>query len=71
MRKHNYVVGFKGEGEVAYGKNMKMGDHSIRQWADPLTILQDKRMKKSIVDSNNYVRHRHKVCIYKLVEVKP
>ena len=64
MRKHNYLVGFKGEGNVAYGKNdTNSFGQKISKWAKLLTLGQARRMAKKFTDKTS-------VAINKLVEVK-
>lgn len=60
MRKHNYVVGYKGDGNIVYGKDCSSGKS---KWAEPLTLFQAKNMAKRLVAGKT------KSLVYKLVEV--
>ena len=63
MRKHNYLVGYQGEGQCVYGK-----EEEGRGFVDPLTLLQAKRLVKKIVTLTR--RGKIKSVVYKLVEIK-
>lgn len=58
MRKHNYVIGYPGESEKAWGKDF----HGDPRAAELLTFVQAKKELGSLVP--NYPR-----IIYKLVPV--
>ena len=64
MRKHNYCVGYKGEGQCAYGKD----DDGRRRWINLLTLSQAKQGIKTLITPHGRVTI--KGVIYKLVEVK-
>lgn len=66
MRRHNYVVGYGGEGQVAYGKRLKDRNDFI----DLLTLKQAQKLKKKIVCLCQNGEKINKSIIYKLVEVK-
>lgn len=57
MRKHNYVVGFIGEGQVVYGKD----ENHLPKWVEPLTLAQAKKRLNKLAEG--------KKSIYKLVKV--
>ena len=58
MRKYNYIVGFNGENQAAYGQ----GGSTVL-----LTLAQAKREIKTLIKPNY---SQSKRIIYKLVEVK-
>ena len=64
MRKHNYVVGYEGEGQCVYGKEVEVKYN----WIDLLTLWQAQKLAKKIVSQNG--KKINKSVIYKLVEVK-
>lgn len=66
MRKHNYVVGYEGEGQCAYGKKVDFKYDFI----DLLTLKQAQKLTKKIVCLHRDGRKIRKSVIYKLVEVK-
>jgi len=57
MRKHNYLVGYEGEGQVIYDKKDSL---------ELLTLNEAKRLRKKITTPNNPII---KSVIYKLVKV--
>jgi len=59
MRKHNYVVGFNGDGQVGYGKE--------NTWAELLTFKEAQKAVKKLLKPN-YARCKR--IIYKLVSVE-
>ena len=64
MRKHNYVVGFIGENQCVYGKDIhddRLKD-DIASYVAPLTIHQAIRQLKTLTGRK---------AIYKLVKVEP
>lgn len=66
MRKHNYVVGYKREGECVYGISYdKIGDG---QHTQPMTLNQAIKARKKTRLSNGGDTEIFK--IFKLVEVK-
>ena len=65
MRKHNYVVGFEGEGNVAYGKDREESKYRVSGWTHLLTLFQAKQQVKKLSKPN-----RGKRYIYKLVKVE-
>jgi len=60
-RKHNYLVGCVGEGEVAYGKD----NSAMSDWVELMTLHQAKRKLKQF-----HPTFGQKVTIYKLVPVR-
>jgi len=62
MRKHNYVVGFEGEGQVVYGKDEIDNGYTKAQFVHLMTPLQAERQLGSLSSG--------KKVIYKLVKVK-
>lgn len=68
MRKHNYVVGFRGENRSAYGKRVTYGKKAsgIYNSIDLLTLKQAQQLTKKIVS----IGSKSKSVVYKLVEVK-
>lgn len=58
-RKHNYLVGYEGEGEVIYGKDGSTGNST---YADPLTLCQARLRVKKLSKNN-----KHERTIYRLV----
>ena len=60
-RKHNYVVGFNGEGQCAYGKD------TPHESIDLMSIFQAKRAVKKLFKST---RAHPKRTIFKLVPVE-
>lgn len=63
MRKHNYLVGYKGEGQCVYGDE-KQG----YGFTTPMTLSQAKRLSKKVFGQIG--RKKFKFVIYKLVEVQ-
>ena len=63
MRKHNYVVGYEGEGQCVYGSNESY--HSI----DLKTLIQARKLSKNMHWTDKKGK-RHNSVIYKLVRVK-
>lgn len=61
-RKHNFVVGFKSEGNVAYGKDNTNG---TSHWATLMTLGQAKKALEKLRTSSRIGK-----AIFKLVEVK-
>lgn len=66
MRKHNYVVGYTGEGQCAYGKR---GLDEGCGWVNLMTLNQAQTLSKEIVSLDG--KKISKSVVYKLVEVKP
>ena len=66
-RKHNYVIGYKGEGQCIYGREINGG--TIREYIQPLTLWQARNLSKRTFSWNN--NKKIKTVIYKIVEVKP
>jgi hypothetical protein len=64
MRKHNYVIGYRGNNQVAYGKNIAGKD----TYVELLTLFQAKRMSKNTFT----IRGNNKVptVVYKLIEIE-
>ena len=62
MRKHNYLVGYKGEGNIVYGS-----ERQDYRFTNPMTFSHAKRLSKKIF----CFKRKKKVSsvIYKLVEV--
>lgn len=60
-RKHNYLVGFVGENQVAYGKDQR----DTSSWVELMTLHQAKGRLKKLHPTS-----RQKVTIYKLVPVR-
>ncbi|MFA6463339.1 MAG: hypothetical protein WCT51_04875 [Candidatus Shapirobacteria bacterium] len=60
MRKHNYLVGYSGEGQAAYGKENKNGSP---QWV----ILMTEKQAKKYISLSIYDK---KMKVFKLVEIK-
>jgi len=58
VRKHNYLIGYAGEGQVVYGTD-KEGEACH---LDLMTLFQAKREKKKFPD-------KKRIRIYKLVEL--
>ena len=56
-RKHNYVVGYKGEGQCVYGRQESKGAYTEN--IAPMTPFQARRMLKKMRCAN--------ACIFKLV----
>lgn len=65
MRKRNYVVGYTGEGQCAYGKR---GIVDGCGWVNLLTLKQAQTLSKEIVSLGG--KKITKSVVYKLVEVK-
>ena len=63
MRKHNYVVGYEGEGQCIYGK-----DDNTYNYIDLLTLWQAQKLAKRVVCQQG--KKINKSIVYKLVEVK-
>lgn len=63
MRKHNYVVGYEGDGQCVYG----VDDGNCQQWINPVTLYQAKKMSKKIITPQ--IRKPVKSVVYKLVKV--
>jgi hypothetical protein len=63
-RKHNYVVGYPGDRQVAYGWRhfAKGAMMRLDDWCEPMTLLQAKRYVKKLRNPSG--------AIYKLVRVK-
>ena len=61
MRRHNYIVGYRGERQCIYGRGGGMS--SQHAYIDPFTLTEAKKFLKTLS-----LPHRAKV--YKLVEVK-
>lgn len=59
--KHEYVVGFKGDHEVIYGRE----DEGEAKWVDKCTLAQAKRIAGKLDSSQGMAR-----TIYKLVPVE-
>lgn len=65
MRKHNYVVGYLGEGNVAYSK-----DNGINaSFIELLTFKEAKKEALNMVTRNG--NHVSKAKVFKLVPVYP
>ena len=64
MRKKNYIVAFKGDGECVYGKDefSSQFECDIASYIQPMTILQAIKQLKTLSG---------KKVIYKLVEINP
>lgn len=60
MRKHNYVVGYIGEGQVVYGKD----ESELARYVTLLTLSQARKSVKRLKSPNV------KSVVYKLVKVK-
>jgi len=65
MRKHNYVVGYEGEGDCVFGMYVNSGYDSI----ELLSLSEAKRKAKSIYYTNEKGK-RYTAVVYKLVRVK-
>lgn len=65
MRRHNYVVGYKSEGNCIYGKDD--GPCSCR-YINLMTLFQAKKELKNMITRNG--PRVYKGVVYKLVEVK-
>ncbi len=59
-RKHNYLIGYEGEGQVAYGKI----EADKLSWVYLLTLTQAKRQLKHLISPDV------KKAVYKLVKVR-
>ncbi len=66
MRKYNYLVAFKGDGQCVYGKDVKEErfKNDIASYTQPMTIHQAIRQRKTLSSNGKKV-------VYKLVEVDP
>ena len=64
MRKHNYVIGYEGEGQTIYGKD----ENNLSQFCDPMTLFQAKQSTKKFFTFNN--NRVIETVVYKLVKVK-
>ncbi len=62
MRKHNYVVGHKDEGEYVCGRKNESWCNEV---AYPMTLIQAKKRLEEYPQSNN-----DELVVYKLVEVE-
>ncbi len=60
MRKHNYLVGYRGEGQCVYGRAET--DSDWNDSVDLLTLFQAKQRRKKLLGRGGK--------IYKLVELK-
>ena len=60
MRKHNYVVGYRGEGQCVYGERDEEIHYS--NWTGPLTLMEAKIRVGELRNKG--------AVVYKLVEVK-
>jgi len=60
VRKHNYVVGYKGENQCVYGR----GD----EWTDLLTFAEANKRAKEL--KTGYGKRIYRGKVFKLVEVK-
>ena len=65
MRKHNYVVGYRGEGQCVYGKIEFDDGYSF---IELLTLKQARKLSKTTVSVMG--KKINKSVVYKLVEVK-
>ena len=68
MRKHNYLVGYKGESQCVYGYVKKVYGDREREWVTPMTLTEAKKIRKYITTPTR--GRTIKSVIYKLVEVK-
>ncbi len=59
MRKHNFVVGYKADGECIYGKS---DNRNFTEHITPMTVFQAKNYLKTMTSKDP--------VIFKLVEVK-
>lgn len=59
VRKHNYLVGYEGEGQCVYGKD---------GYVELMTLFQAKNMAKKTISP--WYRKTFKSVVYKLVKVK-
>lgn len=64
MRKHNYLIGYEGEGQCIYGKNV----NNLSRFCELMTLFQAKQMAKKTYSHNN--RCKSKTVVYKLIKVK-
>lgn len=64
MRKHNYLIGYRGEEQCVYGND----DSGIFDWTNPLTLSQAKKLSKKTYTMEK--GKKIKSTVYKLVEVK-
>ncbi len=60
-RKHNYLVGYVGEGQCVYGRLFEGEFH----WAQPMTLAQSKRLLRGL-----HPTPKQKTTVYKLVPIK-
>ena len=59
MRKHNYLIGYEGEGQCVYGKD--------NGFCDLMTLFQAKQMSKVTFTPSG--RKRNETVVYKLIKV--
>ena len=59
MRKHNYCLGYRGDGNVAYGKD----ENGKSRWIELLTSKEARKKAKE-------GHYQSGIRIYKLVELK-
>lgn len=59
--KHQFLVGYEGDGQVMYGNTSKNAKNEKSLYAEPMTLYQAKVYRKSIMDRG--------AIIYKLVPV--
>ena len=64
MRKYNYVIGYKGEGQCIYGKDK----NKLSMFCDPMTLFQAKQSAKRTFTLTS--RGKTKTFVYKLIKVK-
>lgn len=64
MRKHNFLIGYEGENQCAYGKEVARK----LTYAEPMTLWQAKKLAKKTFCINN--NRKVKTVVYKLVRVK-
>lgn len=63
MRKYNYVIGYKSNGNVVYGK-----EENKENYAMPMTLCQAKKMAKRTFTLN--MNRKVNTVVFKLVQVK-
>lgn len=64
MRKHNYVIGYEGEGQCIYGQY----ENNEQRFCGLLTLFQAKQQTKKTFCFNN--GRKNNTVVYKLVKVK-
>lgn len=64
MRERNYVIGYEGNGQCAYGN----GSFDSRKWVDLFTLKEAKKEAKKLVTQTGNKTIRG--VVYKLVKVR-